>query len=170
MGLDRLGRLGARIAHARGATSSAGVSPPTLEELLAPSRWQRKVGSPELRKALGYLQGAIADARRLLAVPPDSLSLRTAEIEARFRDVLDQPVKSLTIDSAWELCGQVKAMLPLLANGDYIAAQLDYEAQRAKDKSRWHGWNQHFGKDELAQMRSNYRKRQPNQALHSAGC
>ncbi len=167
MGLDRLGRLRARIAYARGATSSAGVSPPTLEELLAPSRWQRKVGSPELRKALGYLQGAIADARRLLAVPPDSLSLRTAEIEARFRDVLDQPVKSLTIDSAWELCGQVKAMLPLLANGDYIAAQLDYEAQRAKDRSRWHGWNQHFGKDELTQMRSNYRKRQPNQALHT---
>lgn len=155
----------ARMADALGART-ADISPATLDELLAPARWQRNVGSPELKKALGYLQGAIADARRLLAVPPDSLSLRTDEIEARFRDVLDQPVDSLTIDSAWELYGQVKAMLPLLANGDYIAAQLDYEAQRVKDGSRWHGWNQHFGKDELAQMRSNYRKRQPNETLH----
>ena len=153
------------MADALGART-ADISPATLDELLAPPRWQRNVGSPELKKALGYLQGAIADARRLLAVPPDSLSLRTDEIEARFRDVLDQPVDSLTIDSAWELYGQVKAMLPLLANGDYIAAQLDYEAQRVKDGSRWHGWNQHFGKDELAQMRSNYRKRQPNETLH----
>lgn len=153
------------MADALGART-ADISPATLDELLAPARWQRNVGSPELKKALGYLQGAVADARRLLAVPPDSLSLRTDEIEARFRDVLDQPVDSLTIDSAWELYGQVKAMLPLLANGDYIAAQLDYEAQRVKDGSRWHGWNQHFGKDELAQMRSNYRKRQPNETLH----
>lgn len=155
----------ARMADALGART-ADISPATLDELLAPARWQRNVGSPELKKALGYLQGAVADARRLLAVPPDSLSLRTDAIEARFRDVLDQPVDSLTIDSAWELYGQVKAMLPLLANGDYIAAQLDYEAQRVKDGSRWHGWNQHFGKDELAQMRSNYRKRQPNETLH----
>lgn len=155
----------ARMADALGART-ADISPATLDELLAPARWQRNVGSPELKKALGYLQGAVADARRLLAVPPDSLSLRTDAIEARFRDVLDQPVDSLTIDSAWELYGQVKAMLPLLANGDYIAAQLDYEAQRVKDDSRWHGWNQHFGKDELAQMRSNYRKRQPNETLH----
>jgi hypothetical protein len=133
---------------------------------LAPPRWQRKTGSPELKKALGYLQGAIAEARRMLALPADSLSLRTPAIEARLRDVLDQPVASLTIDSAWELCGQVKALLPLLANGDYVAAQLDYEAQRAKDKSHWHGWNQHFSKDELAQMQSNYRKRQPSPTLH----
>jgi hypothetical protein len=165
-GLGRLGRLRARVGHAHGAVSSADVPSPTLDELLVPSRWQRKVGSPELKKALGYLQGAIADVRRLLAVPPDSLSLRTPEIERRFRDVLDQPVESLTIDSTWELYGQVKAMLPLLANGEYLAAQLDYEAQRAKDKSRWHGWNQHFGKDELTQMRSNYRRREPSQTLH----
>lgn len=72
MGLGRPRRLWARIAHAHGAKSSAAVLRPTLDELLAPSRWQRKVGSPELKKALGYLQGAIADARRLLAVPPDS--------------------------------------------------------------------------------------------------
>ena len=154
------------MADALGAESTTDPFPATLDELLAPSRWQRNVGNPELKKALGYVQGAIADARRLLAVPPDSLSLRTAELEARFRDVLDQPVDSLTIDSAWELYGQVKAMLPLLANGDYIAAQLDYEAQRLKDRSRWHGWHQHFGKDELAEMRSNYRKRQPNETLH----
>jgi hypothetical protein len=165
-GLGRLRRLRARGAHSHDAQSSADVPNPTLDELLVPSRWQRKVGSPELKKALGYLQSSIADARRLLALPPDALSLRTAEIEARLRDLLDQPVEMLTIDSAWELCGQVKAMLPLLANGDYMAAQLDYEAQRAKDKSRWHGWNQHFGKDELAQMRSNYGKREPSQALH----
>jgi hypothetical protein len=112
------------------------------------------------------VQGAVADARRLLAVPPDSISLRSDEIEARFRDVLDVPVYSLTIDSAWELYGELKAMLPLLANADYVAAQLDYEAQRAKDNSRWHGWNQHFGKDDLAEMRGNYRKRQPNETLH----
>lgn len=162
----RFRQLLARLSRALARKLSADAPRPTLDELLAPSRWQRKVGSPELKKALGYLQSSIADARRLLAVPPDSLSLRTKEIEERFRDMLDQPVKSLTIDSAWELCGQIKAMLPLLANGNYIAAQLDYEAQRATDNSRWHGWNQHFGEDELAQMRGNYRKRQPSQALH----
>jgi hypothetical protein len=154
------------MADAFGVKSSAEVPRPTLDELLAPSRWHRKVGSPELKKAFGYLQAAVADARRLLAVPPDSVSLRTAEIETRFGDVLDQPVDSLKIDSAWELYGQVKAMLPLLANADYIAAQLDHEAQRAKDSSRWHGWNHHFGKDDLARMRNNYRKRQPNETLH----
>ena len=156
----------ARIAHGLSAKSSSDVPRPTLAELLAPSRWQRKVGSPELKKALGYVKGTVGEARRVLAVPPDSLSLRTDEIEARFRDVVDVPVDSLTIDSAWELCGEVKAMIPFLANGEYVAAQLDYEAQRAKDNSRWHGWNQHFEEDELALMRSNYRKRQPNETLH----
>src|SRR5262245_32245020 len=88
-----LRRFFARVSHAL-AMTSADAPGPTLDELLAPSRWHRKAGSPELKKALGYLQGAIADARRLLAVPPDSLSLRTPELEARLRDVLDQPVKS----------------------------------------------------------------------------
>ena len=162
----RSDRRFARLARAFGVKASHDVPPSTLAELLAPSRWQRKVGSPELKKALGYVQGAVADARRLLAVPPDSISLRSDEIEARFRDVLDVPVDSLTIDSAWELYGEAKAMLPLLANADHVAAQLDYEAQRAKDNSRWHGWNQHFGTDDLALMRSNYRKRQPSETLH----
>jgi hypothetical protein len=161
-----LRRLLARVSLVLAGRSSIDSPRPTLEELLTPSRWQRKVGNPELKKALGYLQGAIADAQRVLAVPPDSLSLRTNKIKARLRDVLDQSVHLLTIDTAWELCGQVKALLPLLANGDYVAAQLDYEAQRAKDTSRWHGWKQHFGKDELVQMRSNYRRRQPSQVLH----
>jgi len=156
----------AHLSPGLAARLSADVPRPTLEELLAPSRWQRKVGSPELKKALGYLQGAIADAHRLLAVKKDSLSLRTPEIEARLRDLLDQPVKSLTIDSAWELCGQVKALLPLLANGEYVAAQLDHEAQRAKDTSRWHSWSEHFGKDDLGEMRSNYGRPRPSKALH----
>jgi len=162
---NRHGSLRASVSQVL-AGGRSGDNPLTLDELLAPGHWQRKVRSPELKKALGYLQSAIGDARRLLALPPDSLSLRTAEIEARLRDVLDQPVNSLTIDSTWELYGQVKALLPLVGNGDYIATQLDSEAQRSKDKSRWHSWNQHFGKDELSQMQGNYRKRQPSQTLH----
>lgn len=151
----------------RGLRAQRSDAPPTLDQLLSPARWQRKARNPELKKALGYLQGAVAEARRILAVPADGLSLRTPQLEARFRDVLDQRVKSLTIDSAWELYTQVKSMLPLLANTDFIASQLDHEAQRRKDASRWHGWNEHFGKDELDRLRSNYAGQQPSQVLHN---
>ncbi len=150
----------------RGLRAQPDVAQSTLEELLAPDRWRRKARNPELKKALGYVQGVVAEARRLLSVPSDAVSLRTPQLEARLRDVLDLRVESLTIDATWELYTEVKSLLPWLANTDYIALQLDHEAQRAKDASRWHGWTQHFSKEELQRLRGNYAKRQPSQVLH----
>jgi hypothetical protein len=159
----RLGlwRLLARVSRALPGKFSVDTPRPTLDELLTPSRWQRKVGNPELKKALGYVQGAIAEAQRVLAVPPDSLSLRTNKVKARLRDVLDQPVHSLTIDAAWELSGQVRALLPLLANGDYVAASSTTRRNERRTSPAGTAGTQHFGKDELVRMRSNYRRRQP---------
>ena len=57
----RFRQLLARLSRALARRELSADAPrPTLDELLAPSRWQRKVGSPELKKALGYLQSSIA--------------------------------------------------------------------------------------------------------------
>jgi hypothetical protein len=141
--------------------------PPTLEQLLASARWRRDTRDPELKKALGYVQAALGEVRRVLALPPDDLSLRNAEIAARLRDVLDQPVGSLRIDSAWELYSEVKSILPFLGNGDYVASQLDHEAERLNDPSRWHPWTLHFSGAELERLRANYERPEPDSRLHA---
>ena len=141
--------------------------PATLDELLLAARWRRDVRNPELKKALGYLQAAVGEVRRLLAQPPDEVSLRTPQVLERLRDALDQPVESLRIDSTWELYSEVKAMLPLLANAEYVASQLDHEAERLKDGSRWHSWTGHFSAGELKRLRDNYERPEPNPRLHA---
>jgi hypothetical protein len=132
--------------------------PPTLDELLAASWWRRDVRSPELKKALGYVRAAIGEVRRLFALPPDEHPLCTPEIKERLRETLDQPVRSLNVDSAWELYNDLKAMLLFLGNADYVGALLDNEAERAKDASRWHSWTQHFSEKELQNLRDNYER------------
>jgi hypothetical protein len=128
----------------------------TLDELLAAERWRRNVRNPELKKALGYVRSVVGEVRRLLALP-DELALRTPEIEARLRDTLDQPVRALTIDSAWELYNELKTLLPYLSNADYVAALLDEEAERTKDPMRWHPWSQHYSMEDLQYLRDHYR-------------
>lgn len=162
------------MAHAVGATGvwarltrRTDVPQATLEELLAAARWRRHTRNPELKKALGYLQAAIGEVRRLLSQPKDTVSLRTSDVLDRLRDVLDVPVESLRIDSAWELYSELKAMQPLLANADYVASQLDHEAERLKDGSRWEPWTRHFGDDDLARLRDNYEQEEPNAKLHA---
>jgi hypothetical protein len=162
------------MAHAVGAprlwarlTQREEAPPPTLEELLSSARWRRNVRNPELKKALGYVQATLGEIRRLLAQPEDELSLRTPQVLHRLRDALDQPVESLRIDSAWELYSEVKAMLPLLGNADYVASHLDHEAERVKDSSRWHPWTSHFSADELRRLRENYERVEPDRRLHA---
>lgn len=140
--------------------------PPTLDELLAPARWRRHVRNPELKKALGYLQATVGEIRRLLALKPDELTLCTPDVKARLRDLLDQPVSSLKIDSAWELYSELKGMLPAIGNADYVASLLDHEAERAKDESRWHSWTQHFSAEDLQRLRDNYEQPEPDPRLH----
>ncbi|HSK15497.1 MAG TPA: hypothetical protein VK915_04955 [Gaiellaceae bacterium] len=162
------------MAHAVGAPSlrarltRAPARPSaTLEELLSPARWRRHTRNPELKKALGYVQAAVGELRRVLSQPPDEVSLRTPELLARLRDVLDVPVRSLRIDSAWELYSEIKGFLSALANADYVAAQLDHEAERLKDPSRWHAWTTHFSETELQELRMNYRAGAPDPKLHA---
>jgi len=140
--------------------------PATLEELLAADRWLRQARDPELNKALGYVRAAVAEIRRVLALPSDELSLCTPEIKARLRDTLDQPVGSLTIDSAWELYTDLKGMLPFLGNSADVASRLDHEAERGTDTSRWHPWSQHFSADELQRLRENYDHDPADPRLH----
>jgi hypothetical protein len=140
--------------------------PATLDELLAADRWRRNARDPELNKALGYVRATVAEIRRLLALPSDELSLCTPEIKARLRDTLDQPVGSLTIDSAWDLYTDLKGMLPFLGNADDVAARLDYEAERGNDASRWHPWTQHFSAEELQRLRENYDHEPVDPRLH----
>jgi hypothetical protein len=140
---------------------------PELEELLSTRRWRRNVRKPELKKALGYVQATLGEIRRLLALPPDKLSLSSPETKARLRDLIDQPVTSLRIDSAWELYSELKGMLPFLGSGDYVASLLDHEAERMKDGSRWHSWTGHFSAEELARLRENYERPEPDPRLHA---
>jgi hypothetical protein len=161
------------MAHAVGApriwarlTRHEEAPPPTLDELLTAARWRRHVRNPELKKALGYLQATVGEVRRLLALQPDNLTLCTPEVKARLRDLLDQPVALLRIDSAWELYSELKGMLPALGNTDYVASQLDHEAERGKDASRWHPWTRHFSAEELQRLRDNYERPDPDPSLH----
>lgn len=158
--------LGASGLRAR-LTRHEAAPPPTLEELLASARWRRHTRDPELKKALGYLQAALGEVRRVLAQPPDGLSLRNADVIARLRDVLDQPVGSLRIDSAWELYSEVKSILPFIGNAEYVASQLDHEAERLNDPSRWHPWTLHFSSAELERLRANYERPEPDARLHA---
>jgi hypothetical protein len=128
-------------------------SRPTLDELLAADHWRRDVRDPELKKALGYVRATIGEIRRLLALPADERPLWTPEIKARLRDTLDQPVARLNIDSAWELYNALKAMLLYLGNPDYVAALLEYEAERDKDASRFYPWTTLFSAEELQDLR-----------------
>ena len=162
------------MAHSVGAsglrarlTRREQAPPPTLEQLLATARWRRATREPELKKALGYVQATLGEVRRVLAQPQDEVSLRNAEVVARLRDMLDQPVGALGIDSAWELYSEVKSILPFLSNADYVASQLDHEAERATDPSRWHPWTLHFSAAELERLRANYERPQPDARLHA---
>jgi len=149
-----------------GRRAAAPQPPATLDALLKAERWRRNARDPELNKALGYVRAAVAEIRRVLALPSDELSLCTQEIKARLRDTLDQPVESLTIDSAWELYTELKGMLPFLGNGDDVASRLDHEAERGNDATRWHPWTQHFSSEELERLRRNYDSATPDPKLH----
>lgn len=161
------------MAHAVGApsiwarlTRNEEAPQPTLDELLSAARWRRHTRNPELKKALGYVQATVGEIRRLLALQPDELTLCTPEVKVRLRDILDQPVESLRIDSTWELYSELKGMLPALGNADYVASQLDHEAERGKDALRWHAWTRHFSAEELQRLRDNYEQPEPNPRLH----
>ena len=131
-----------------------------LETLLAPARWQRKTRSPELAKALGFLQALVAEAARLHALKPASGDSPAREAASqRLRVLLAVDVNRLRIDSAWELVGALKRELLALGDRHYVWTQLEYEAGRDKQPGRWASWSSHFGSDErlveLLELRKN---------------
>ncbi len=141
-------------APARDDGRSSGSLPEVpLEQLLSPRRWQRRTRSPELKKALGFIEATVGDARRLLA-KAEQRSVDCRPVKRELLDLLSaHDADSLRIDSAWELYSGVKKTLLLVADRAYVSTLLEYEAVRTRMPGRWHGWGQHFAEAELTRLR-----------------
>jgi hypothetical protein len=121
-----------------------------LEELLAADRWvPHPKADPELRKVHGVIRAQLSEARRLLASRPGRLTLRNEATERELEAVLRRQPAALTLDSAWELAATLKRLNLRLGDEFYVAAQLQYEQQRATQAGRWHGWSTRFQRREL---------------------
>jgi hypothetical protein len=124
-----------------------------LDELLAPDRWRpHPTADPELRKVLGQIRANLSEARRLLASSTGRLTLRNETTESELVTVLRQDPGALVLDTAWELAGTLKRLNLRLGDEFYVAAQLEYEQQRAAQAGKWHGWTTHFKRRELEQL------------------
>jgi hypothetical protein len=106
----------------------------------------------------------IGETRRLLAQASSRVAKTT---ERDVADLLRQGVDSLTVDSAWELVGELKRANLRLGDRSYIAARLDYERSRNRAQSRWHSWGSHFSKKELDVLRKAYRESAPGRHVRS---
>jgi hypothetical protein len=131
-------------------------------------RWRRS-DRPELRKALSYVQGRVAEARSLLDidVPAAQAPLRTSEACERVRELIDRGAAAHSIDSAWELANQLKREVLLIGDTSYVWAQLDYELERDKKPSRWHRWSDHFPRTKLQKLIAARRKGVVDPVLHA---
>jgi hypothetical protein len=137
---------------------------PTLTELLAPGRWlPARHTDPELRKVLGVIQTHLSETRRLLSARRSPEAAAVVELTSLVRE---EP-RSLMIDSAWELGGALKRINLRLGDTAYIASRLEYEQGRAGKAGQWHGWNAHFGADELVKLLDAFRLRRPTKAEHA---
>jgi hypothetical protein len=126
--------------------------PLELAELLAPERWAplHRV-DPELRKALGVIQGHLSETRRLLAVAKASAPLRDTAALRELTSLVRRDVATLDIDSAWDLAGALKRLNLRFADCEFVNSRLEYEERRATAR-QWHGWNTHFDADELVAL------------------
>jgi hypothetical protein len=121
-----------------------------LSELLAPDRWvPHPKADPELRKVYGVIRAHLSEARRLLASSTGRLTLRNETTERELEAVLRQDPAALVLDTAWELAATLKRLNLRLGDEFYVAAQLEYEQQRAGQAGKWHGWNTQFQRPEL---------------------
>lgn len=127
----------------------------TLDELLASEHWRReRPAGPELKQALGFIHAELEQTRRLLALPPDPLSLRSSAIRDELRSLLRGDVECLSIDGAWELCGALKRINLYLGDASYVGTQLRYELHRpAGDR---HGWTRLSPAAELRRLVRRY--------------
>jgi hypothetical protein len=139
----------------------------SLDDLLSPARWTRKSRDPELRKVLGFIQTEVGEARRLLAGPARQRSLRTKATLRELARLLSQEVERLTIDSAWELAGALKRLNLRLGDEHHVGPLLEYESNRSKQPNRWHGWDAHFDRSELAKLCAAYRRGSPTPEQHA---
>jgi hypothetical protein len=114
-----------------------------------PSYWEPRGKSPELAKALSYVQAYVAEARNLLDLDDEQAPLRTADSRQRLRELITRDVGSLSIDAAWQLANQLKRELLVLADAQYVWAQLEYEAHRDAKDGKWHRWSDHFPPEKL---------------------
>jgi hypothetical protein len=122
----------------------------TLDELLAPGRWiPRQSADPELRKVFGVIRAHLSETRRLLASSTGSFTLRNETTDRELTTVLSQEPGALVLDTAWELAANLKRLNLRLGDEFYVAAQLEYEQQRAAQAGKWHSWNTQFQRREL---------------------
>ena len=105
--------------------------------------------NPELAKALGHVQRYVAEGRSLLDLDDQEAPLRTAGVRRRSEDLLTRDLKSLSIDSAWDLANELKQELLFLGDVSYVWTQLEYEAQRDKAPNMWHRWSDHLESSKL---------------------
>ncbi len=131
------------------------ATPGDLSKLLSPASWQPRSRrpSPELKKAIGFVEATVGDARRLLA-QAKRRGVDCTAVEQELRELLGaHAVGPLKIDSAWELYTGLKKTLLLIADRRYISTLLDYEAVRDTQPGRWHRWADHFAEAELTRLR-----------------
>jgi hypothetical protein len=100
--------------------------------------------NPELAKALGHVQRYVAEGWNLLDLDDQDAPLRTVGVRQRSEDLLTRDLKSLSIDSAWDLANELKQELLFLGDVSYVWTQLEYEAQRDKKPNMWHRWSDHL--------------------------
>jgi hypothetical protein len=108
--------------------------------------------NPELAKARAHVQGYVAEARNLLDLADEEAPLRTAGVRERIGELLRRDLRSLSIDSTWELANELKHELLFLGDASYVWTQLEYEAQRDKKSDKWHGWSDHLEPSKLQEL------------------
>jgi hypothetical protein len=108
--------------------------------------------NPELAKARAHAQGYVAEARNLLDLADEEAPLRTAGVRERIGELLRRDLRSLSIDSTWELANELKHELLFLGDASYVWTQLEYEAQRDKKPDKWHGWSAHLEPSKLQEL------------------
>jgi hypothetical protein len=102
-----------------------------------------------LAKALGHVQRYVGEGRSLLDLDDQEAPLRTVGVRQRSEHLLTRGLRSLSIDSAWELANELKQELLFLGDVSYVWTQLEYEAQRDKKPNMWHRWSDHLEPSKL---------------------
>jgi hypothetical protein len=141
-------------------TKTVAAVAPKLPDLFAASRWvpQGRV-DPELRKALGVIQVRLSETRRLVAAEKSAAVLEDDPCGQELRSLLARDPSTLDIDAAWELSGAIRRLNVRFRNREFLASRLEYERARAAKDEQWHGWDKHFGLQDLEQLIKAFKQR-----------